>query len=1083
MLEKKAKYTLREDGTFVIENYSFGKPFASFLPGIAGLKGIPMWVFYVNRAQGIASFGVKSKDYAIMEFNPAEKAYGLTAYNGFRTFIKVHVGKNTKFYEPFINIESERTYDVTQRMYVRPYEVMYEEINNSLGLRVNVRYLTLPEEPMAALIRIVKFENTGKKKLKLEIIDGLPKLIPYYVNEFLIKSISNTSRAWATVTNFDKTGVPFYKTKVEINDRPEVYVMKSGNFYFGKIEKSGGLKNSDIIIDPDLIFGEETSFRSPNAFLRNEKFTVPKKQLGDNKYASAMSHFNLELNNGQTQTFYSMVGHISSEPELNEFVKKVDSKDYFDSKVRANKSIIEGITHAVHTESALKEFDLYCRQTYLDNVLRGGIPILLNARDKEIVFYVYSRKHGDLERDYNNFQLSPSYYSQGNGNFRDVNQNKRNDVLFNPKINDYNVLSFYNLIQLDGFNPLLIKGSTFLINTNKHDIEKILKSYIKNGTKKLVEFFKKPFEPGDLLLFLEKEGISLNISNDEFLSRILEISNPMDVAEHGEAWHGTGYWVDHWTYNLDLLENYLSVYPDKEREILLDKKEFTYYDNPFYILPREERYVEIEPGKVRQFGSVILDKNKASVLRQRTSHTNIVREHKEHGKIYKTNLLCKMLCLILNKLASLDCEGIGIEMEADKPGWYDALNGLPGILGSSLPETFELKRIVQFLLINLDKFNLKPDYEIHIPEEIHGFYEELGGLLNKPGIDAFVFWDKASLAKENFRKVINLGVSGNEKTITYDNLKDFLKNSLNKLDDGIKKAFDKKTGLYYTYFSFEAEEYSLTGKKSHQGLSLVNVKKFRKRPLQFFLEGEVRYMKTETNKEKIKTLHNAVKKSGLYDKVLKMYKLNASLKDEPADIGRCTVFSPGWLENESIWTHMEYKYVLEILRAGLFKEFFEEFKKVGICFLDPKMYGRSILENSSFIISSAFPEKNAWGRGCVARLSGATAEFLEMWLLITIGPKPFKLDPRGKLTLEFNPAIPKEYFTKKKTFTFNFMGKTLVTYHNSKKIDTYTDKFNVSKIEIAWYNGGNDIVNGRLIPEDLALRIRNQEAEKIEILF
>jgi len=43
---------------------------------------------------------------------------------------------------------------------------------------------------------------------------------------------------------------------------------------------------------------------------------------------------------------------------------------------------------------------------------------------------------------------------------------------------------------------------------------------------------------------------------------------------------------------------------------------------------------------------------------------------------------------LANKAASLDPSGIGIEMEANKPNWYDSLNGLPGLLGSSISETF-----------------------------------------------------------------------------------------------------------------------------------------------------------------------------------------------------------------------------------------------------------------------------------------------------------------------------------------------------------------------------------------------------------
>ncbi len=62
MDENKVSYNLFDDGTFVIDNYNHAKSFSSFFPGIAGLKGIPMWVFYVNRAQGIASFGIKNKE-------------------------------------------------------------------------------------------------------------------------------------------------------------------------------------------------------------------------------------------------------------------------------------------------------------------------------------------------------------------------------------------------------------------------------------------------------------------------------------------------------------------------------------------------------------------------------------------------------------------------------------------------------------------------------------------------------------------------------------------------------------------------------------------------------------------------------------------------------------------------------------------------------------------------------------------------------------------------------------------------------------------------------------------------------------
>jgi hypothetical protein len=91
-------YYLRPDGTFVIENFTQKKLFSNFFPGIAGEWGIPMWVFYNNRGQGISSFGIESKDKAIMEFQPANKAYRMTSTHGFRTFLKVKKSSVEKIY-------------------------------------------------------------------------------------------------------------------------------------------------------------------------------------------------------------------------------------------------------------------------------------------------------------------------------------------------------------------------------------------------------------------------------------------------------------------------------------------------------------------------------------------------------------------------------------------------------------------------------------------------------------------------------------------------------------------------------------------------------------------------------------------------------------------------------------------------------------------------------------------------------------------------------------------------------------------------------------------------------------------------
>ncbi len=124
-------YHLDNDNRFIIEDYQNQRPFSSTLPGIAGPMGIPMWVFYVNRGQAITSFGVENKDHPIMEFQPANKAYQLTPYLGFRTFIKITSAGEPAIIEPFAAGSQNRQ----QKMIVSYNELELSELFPAPGLQ------------------------------------------------------------------------------------------------------------------------------------------------------------------------------------------------------------------------------------------------------------------------------------------------------------------------------------------------------------------------------------------------------------------------------------------------------------------------------------------------------------------------------------------------------------------------------------------------------------------------------------------------------------------------------------------------------------------------------------------------------------------------------------------------------------------------------------------------------------------------------------------------------------------------------------------------------------------------------------
>jgi hypothetical protein len=106
------------------------------------------------------------------------------------------------------------------------------------------------------------------------------------------------------------------------------------------------------------------------------------------------------------------------------YARRVIEEGFVLYKLTRTREVIRQITASVETQTSNKLFDEHVKQMYLDNSLRGGIPIvlgdqvgsdgILNAdEDSRLkVYHVFSRIHGGLERDYNDFVVSPTFFSQ-----------------------------------------------------------------------------------------------------------------------------------------------------------------------------------------------------------------------------------------------------------------------------------------------------------------------------------------------------------------------------------------------------------------------------------------------------------------------------------------------------------------------------------------------------------------------------------------------------------------------------------------------------------------------------------------------
>ncbi len=1009
----------------VIRDYGKKTPFASFLPGIAGVKGTPIWCYYVNRGQAVVSFGVQDKDHSIMEFYPAHTAYQNVSRTGFRTFIKT----GEKTYEPF----QKPGDDSFMEIHMNSLGVEDEIAEEKLGIRVT--YTTLPGEEIGALMRIVTITNKDDKDKDLEILDGMPALIPYGCVMDVMKNMVQTTKAYMQVEDADKNR-PYFRVRFSMEDSAVVKKVAGGNFGFA-INDDG--ESLSTIVDPGLVFDYDLSLSEAVGFEKTSlDELVKKEQNTSNEFPSCFFAKKKTLGAGKSMTLYELIGQVRNKDILDDFLARDIDADYFENKLVESEGLTDELTDAVATTTANKAFDDYCRYNYMDNVLRGGTPLELPGNH---TFYVYSRKHGDLERDYNYFSMSPEFYSQGNGNFRDVNQNRRCDTFFSPIVKNENIKRFYSLIQMDGYNPLKIEQLTFTVPSE------VL------GKIELAQ----PFTPGALVSAIKDSN--KGISDNELEKKFAEVMEKASETINGDF--GEGYWSDHWTYNLDLIEDFLEVYPDQEKELLFGTK-VKAFEAKVKLLPRIKRYEETENG-LRQYHYL---EDRADATKGGSFETY------KDGKDIEMDLISKLFLMSACKFSALDAAGMGVEMEGGKPGWYDALNGMPGMFGSSMNESYELLRMIRYTKDRLAKY----DGGVTIPTEAAEFAKQLSDIESSftSDIDA---WNRRNDAKESYRNKVYDRLSGSETTISCADAVAILGTFEKRLEEAVSKAFELGEGIAPAYFTFDVKDYD----KSDEG---IMPKSFEVQKIPYFLEGPVRFLKLENTEAEKNKLYTRVKSSDLYDRKLNMYKVNASLKDASFELGRCKSFTPGWLENESIWLHMEYKYLLELLRSGLYGLFFEDLKNQAIPFLDKEVYGRSTLENSSFIASSMNPNSAIHGKGFVARLSGSTIEFISMWKLMFFGKNTFSLDGDGTLMFTPQPAIPDYLIDEKDGKLFvssTLLSKVKVTYVFDKKGNYFPGGYEITDISGIYDGGESFTVPGGVLTGEKALDLRDGKIKELNI--
>jgi len=1158
---KKSGLPLNADGSvmlfdklkrFVMEDYDAKSNFASFLPGVAGYFGKPVWAFYVNRGQVISTFGIESKNFPLLEFNPANKAYQLTPYIGFRTFVRgTRKGAAASFtgasfqVEPFSSRTSRNLDDINDDLnkpkrilYVGTNEVEIQEIDGYHGLTTGVKYYILPEENFAALIRRTTFTNTGSSDLELEILDGLAKMEPSGGKlDGQLKNMGRTLEGWFGVYHADKTlNMPFYKMSTESSDSAKVTIEEKGNYCLSFIESTDEAATLlPIVFDKDKVFGKSTSLEHPSGLEASSVGGIlDGPQYGDAKTSTSFAAIrSITLKPGEEITVASVYGrgeHIDDMPKI---AKIVTAPGFIQSKFARARTMINEMTMGVDTNTTNPLFDTTVRQMFLDNSLRGGIPTILGNVDSDTtydedpgvkVYHSFSRIHGDLERDYNFFSIDPAYFSQGPGNYRDIAQNRRNDVTFYPRMGGFDVKQFLSFIQSDGYEPMTVEAPVYVYD-DAAKAEEVAKKVTTDATSAetlAAILMGGTFRPGQLFSLSDQLGINRVDDDYMFVNTILA-----SAEDHAMAVYGEGYWGDHWDYYIDMIEAYLAIFPDGEEELMYDN-ELRFFFSTATVRPRSEKYVldytfDGKSQHVLQLDATYYDMSKVKEQEKfRSGKTGLLGieanwQRTSKGVTFMSTPIAKLLLLGSIKFATRDAWGMGVEYEGGRPGWLDSMNGLPGMVGSGMPEAYELMLLLKYVKKVVDTH----DRDVVVPSELGTMITTVEAALDKLQAASykdtyplphdvpeplFEYWNEVATAREVYRADVEYYFHGNTTSYTGVDVSTMLKRWIEEIELGIERAHDFGTrgfgddgtsGVPATFFSYDVVEWENTGNQNDVGLPLVNAKAMKVGVFPMFLEGPVRYMKTiQEDDKKMTDMYERVLTSGLRDEKLNMYYLSASLTGQGYDMGRQVAFAPGWLENQSIWMHMSYKYYLQLLRGKLYDQFFAEYKGGGILpFMDPDEYGRPLTECSSFIASSAFPDPEIHGMGFLARLSGSTAEFMDIYQLMFYGPKMFYLNEEDEVEFQLVPAIPAWLFDDEESngdalrdddgqyiVSFKLFGKIPVTYHNPDASNIYGVP--PKKYTIVMNDGSVNTFEDVYVPTEFALKIRRvTEVASIDAYF
>ena len=757
---------IKNENFYKISNVNKMRPFFMSI-----VSAYDHWLFISST--GALSAGRKNSNNALFPYYTDDKISESHDVTGSKSIF--HVNKNNKEYlwEPFTKT-SDFIYQNERNLYknLRGNKVIFEEINNDLGLKFSYQWTTCDKY---GFIKTSSIKNLNNEDISISLVDGFQNILPWGLDESIQNNTSNLADAYKRNELDEDSKIGIFALSATIVDRAEPSEALKSNivFHLGldnyKVLLSSQQldkfrKGHDVNQEIDVKAEKGAYFIHSSIFLKeNEKqewlfvgdinksssdIVALKENIVNN---NLIEDINQEILNSSNE-LYKLVGssdgiQLSSDRRRNirHFANTlfnimrggIFDKDYLVEKNDFIKYLDNASKKCGNEMSSIisewpNHFDLH----FLRDSINQSNSEVFKRLATEYLPIKFSRRHGDPSRPWNKFSINTRDDITGEkvldyqGNWRDIFQNWEALAYSYPQFIDGMIYRFLNASTFDGYNPY-------------------------------------------------------RLTKDGFDWETIEPDNP---------WSYIGYWGDHQIiYLLKFLEFTEKYFPQRLNSFLT-KNNFVYANVPYEI--KDYKSIYKDPKNTIDFNFELAEKIEKDRLKEGADGA-ILKNYQ--GSIHEVNFFEKILTTILAKLSNF-IPGAGIWMNTQRPEWNDANNALVGS-GVSMVTLYYLRRFLNFF-IKILKNDKSSSFEIST--ELYHFFEKLNLSfskidLNVSNMDRKKFVDDIGEVAAEYRdRIYTSYFSGTKELVDRDKVINFLETAQKAIEQTIDTN-KREDGLYHAY--------------------------------------------------------------------------------------------------------------------------------------------------------------------------------------------------------------------------------------------------------------------------------------------